>query len=206
MEKEVIFFYAQGAINIGKYHKTTINMNELLINMKNMRRAMRPYVLFLYELVLELRPEMVLEIGFRQAQSTRTILSALKDNNFGKLTTISIDLPDSKGRITDDIHAYWSWVSSDSHDDDCVKIINSFNNSKKYQAILIDGDHSYDGVKKDFDLYSPLLANGGYIIFHDVLTESCGVPQFWLEVKENNEYEALTLSYGGAGMGVLRKK
>jgi hypothetical protein len=34
-------------------------------------------------------------------------------------------------------------------------------------VLFIDGDHSYNGVKNDFNLYSPLVKNGGYIVFDD---------------------------------------
>ncbi len=34
-------------------------------------------------------------------------------------------------------------------------------------VLFIDGDHSFIGVKNDFDLYSPLVKSGGYIIFDD---------------------------------------
>lgn len=33
--------------------------------------------------------------------------------------------------------------------------------------LIIDGDHSYEGVKFDFDSYFPLLQPGGYVIFDD---------------------------------------
>jgi predicted O-methyltransferase YrrM len=33
--------------------------------------------------------------------------------------------------------------------------------------LFIDGDHNYDGVKKDWDLYSPFLKKGSVIAFHD---------------------------------------
>lgn len=33
--------------------------------------------------------------------------------------------------------------------------------------LFIDGDHSYEGVKKDWDLYSPLLKEGSLVVFHD---------------------------------------
>jgi predicted O-methyltransferase YrrM len=36
-------------------------------------------------------------------------------------------------------------------------------------AILIDGDHSYAGVKRDLELYFPLLRPGGVIVVHDYL-------------------------------------
>ncbi|MDV7398787.1 class I SAM-dependent methyltransferase, partial [Arthrospira platensis SPKY1] len=35
--------------------------------------------------------------------------------------------------------------------------------------IFVDGDHSYEGVKKDIINYYPLLASGGLMIFHDYL-------------------------------------
>jgi predicted O-methyltransferase YrrM len=34
-------------------------------------------------------------------------------------------------------------------------------------VLFIDGDHSYNGVKNDFNLYSPLVKKGGYIVFDD---------------------------------------
>lgn len=35
------------------------------------------------------------------------------------------------------------------------------------QVLFIDGDHSYEGVQKDCQLYLPLLRSGGYVGFHD---------------------------------------
>ncbi len=37
----------------------------------------------------------------------------------------------------------------------------------KIDVLFIDGDHSYEGVKKDFDLYSTILSENGIIIIHD---------------------------------------
>ena len=34
-------------------------------------------------------------------------------------------------------------------------------------VLFIDGDHSYNGVKNDFNIYSPLVKNGGYVVFDD---------------------------------------
>lgn len=33
--------------------------------------------------------------------------------------------------------------------------------------LFVDGDHNYDGVKKDWDLYSQLLKEGSIVVFHD---------------------------------------
>ena len=37
----------------------------------------------------------------------------------------------------------------------------------KIDFLFIDGDHSYEGVKLDFDLYSTLLSKNGIIMLHD---------------------------------------
>ena len=45
-------------------------------------------------------------------------------------------------------------------------------NNKFIEFLWIDGNHSYDMAKLDFDLWSPCLANGGIIAFHDATSFS----------------------------------
>lgn len=175
-------------------------MNETLTQMKNMKRAMRPFVLTLYELALEL-PEGtdLLEIGVRQYQSTRALISALVDKKSGTLT--SIDVVDYPSRLKEgqDRHRF---ILADSHADSTHDLVSD----RKYGLLLIDGDHRYEGARKDWELYYDLVSPGGYIIFHDVLNEDCGVPKLWEEVKAycrmgNQEY--LTIPTW-PGMGIIR--
>ena len=54
----------------------------------------------------------------------------------------------------------------------------------KVDFLFIDDDHSYEGIKKDFEMYSPLVRKGGIIAFHDIVPS--GYPtvyKFWNEVK-----------------------
>ena len=37
----------------------------------------------------------------------------------------------------------------------------------KIDMLFIDGDHSYEGCKSDWDLYIDMLKSGGCVIFHD---------------------------------------
>jgi cephalosporin hydroxylase len=48
---------------------------------------------------------------------------------------------------------------------------------RRYDMLVIDGDHSYSGVAADFRLYGPLVKVGGYILFDDY-----GQPD-WPDVK-----------------------
>lgn len=40
---------------------------------------------------------------------------------------------------------------------------------QKIDLLFIDGNHEYSYVKKDYDLWAPLIPSGGTIILHDVL-------------------------------------
>ena len=77
--------------------------------------------------------------------------------------------------------------------------------------LWVDGDHSYDGVKSDFEMYGGLVRAGGLVAFHDVRASdfwpSFGTPAFWNEIKRRyraHEYVAETQSGAGMGIGVLR--
>jgi predicted O-methyltransferase YrrM len=77
--------------------------------------------------------------------------------------------------------------------------------------LFIDGDHSYEGVKQDFENYSPLVRAGGLIAFHDIVAGPAnsvgGVPRYWDEIKNQFEHEEFVADWnqGGYGIGVIQK-
>lgn len=74
--------------------------------------------------------------------------------------------------------------------------------------INIDGDHSYDGVKFDFETFWPCLQKKGFISLHDIFTKDSGdlkygVPKYWgkIKLKYRNTFEFK----GEFGLGVVQK-
>jgi len=64
--------------------------------------------------------------------------------------------------------------------------------------LFIDGDHTYPGVKADFENWLPTVVPGGTIAFHDVTTsglENYGPEQLYHELLEDPRVSAI----GGAG-------
>ncbi len=71
----------------------------------------------------------------------------------------------------------------------------------------IDGDHSYEGVDADYEMYSPLVRSGGLILVHDVFNHwdyRVQVHTWWAE----RFPEAQTISSKRSrpvGFGVIRR-
>jgi MMP 1-O-methyltransferase len=53
--------------------------------------------------------------------------------------------------------------------------------SRPIRVLWIDGDHSYQGCKEDFDLFSPYLADGAVVAFHDTLNSFEGPIRVFVE-------------------------
>jgi MMP 1-O-methyltransferase len=49
------------------------------------------------------------------------------------------------------------------------------------RLLFIDGDHSYEATKRDFEVWSPFVVPGGIVAFHDV-GNAPGVTQFYREL------------------------
>lgn len=64
-------------------------------------------------------------------------------------------------------------------------LFKSYMSNNAFDLIFIDGDHSYHGVKQDYEV----CKNSGKIfVFHDIVNDVCpGVVQFWKELKQNEQ-------------------
>ena len=74
----------------------------------------------------------------------------------------------------------------------------------KYNIVFIDGDHSYEWVKWDYENVGQYT---DICILHDIVEQSCqGVMKFWNEIKQTRKYVEFTKSEGRVihhGIGVL---
>lgn len=109
----------------------------------------------------------------------------------------------------------FNYIGGNSHSNDTLEKVKNLLNGDHLDLLFIDGDHSYDGVKKDFIEYSKLVKKGGLIALHDVHRSSfheqhgCFVHNFWDEIK--NEYEYLefydnTQYHEWGGIGLIYNK
>ena len=97
----------------------------------------------------------------------------------------------------------------DSHDPRTLEEVRRILGDEKVDFLFIDGDHTYEGVKRDFEMYSPLVKEGGIVAFHDICPHppetKCEVSKFWNEVKQKYRHVEIVEDWNQkwAGIGVL---
>jgi hypothetical protein len=114
----------------------------------------------------------VLEIGTRLNQQKpfyEKLLGALH---------IGIDITDAEGKPD---------IIGDSAAPETVERVRSMLAGRLVDLLFIDGDHTYEGVKRDFETYAPLTRH--IIAFHDINLEweGAGIKRFWDELKARSE-------------------
>jgi predicted O-methyltransferase YrrM len=117
---------------------------------------------------------------------------------------ISIDLPGGAfggGYSLSDVKKFRKYkrknqtlyfLRKDSHKQATKKELMKKLNGQKIDFLMIDGDHRYTGVKKDWQLYAPLVKQNGLIALHDILfhpkVPECKVDKLWKEIKTNYKH------------------
>jgi len=83
--------------------------------------------------------------------------------------------------------------------------------SNRWDMLFIDGDHSYEGCKKDYEEFSLYVKPSGLVVFHDVVksdlhaSQGCEVWKFLEELK-GNEFTHFVTDGNWGGISVMVKK
>jgi len=167
-------------------------IHPLIVENKKIYKETTPWALIMYEIVVNTKPELILEIGTRNGFATRTLLAGLDQNNKGILHSCDIKDCSNRARVPEQYKNRWVFH--------CVNSIDFHKTwNKQIDILIVDGNHSYDMAKADFYNYEKFVKTGGYIFMHDTVHWE-GVRQFWTEIN----YPKVNLDWGD-GMGLVKK-
>lgn len=212
---------------IYKLKKQTLQMKkiedivELSFNFEFCGITIRPSqvkeeILKLLKLLSRIRPKRILEIGTYRG-GTLFLFCHVADPT---ARIISIDLPHGKfgggypwwkipllksfARCSQKIYL----IRDDSHKKEVLEKVKKILRDQKSDFLFIDGDRTYKGIKKDFNMYGKLVK--GIIAIHDIVPRVEGIsdaPKFWSKIRKHYKTKEIVKSWkqGGYGIGVIYK-
>jgi hypothetical protein len=155
------------------------------------------------------------EIGARHGDTFHEVMLSLPVGSRG----VAVDLPGGLWgthrsrtcleRVVADLNGRGyrcSTIFGDSHTEATRKLVAG---RGPYDAILIDGDHTLDGVTRDWLLYKDLAP---LVAFHDIVGTGCAekrhgklveVPMLWASLRERHEAREFVSDGSRMGIGAL---
>lgn len=154
-----------------------------------------------YARVLDLyrtkKPERVLEIGTAEGGTLYHWLTNAADG----ATIVTVDLAEPHYESSEHLYPEWTpegvqvvQVRGSSHDPEILEECKTFG---PFNWLFIDGAHTYEDAKMDWDDYRTLCAPGAYVFFHDIALRrkyedggEAGVWKLWRELQAQGYWTA----------------
>lgn len=172
-----------------------------------------------YGFVRTIKPKKILCVGSRYGYIPAVLAQACRDNGIGHVDFVDAGFGSDdknhwtgvgywktpKGKKSFETYGLKKWITLH------VTITEKFAKSHKdnYDYIYIDGDHSYNGVLRDYKLFWPRLKKDGFMGFHDVSVKGklpegeYGVHKLWNSIAKKN---SIIFPFSGSGLGIIQKQ
>lgn len=167
---------------------------------------------FAYDLIAAIRPQKLVELGTHSGLSFFVFCQAMVEQNVDGIC-YAVDTwegDDHTGAYGEDV-----FKSVNSHCRENFRGVHyllrmlfeeaagKFDNAS-LDILHIDGLHTYEAVKSDFETWYCKVKPGGIILFHDIEAriKDFGAWKYWQELEA--EHETFKFNHG-FGLGVLRK-
>ena len=173
----------------------------------------------LVDFVARQKPRIILEIGTAKGGTL------LAWSRIATELVISIDLfggiggggyPKAKAKLFHQFAVDRAGVEivllrDDSHSLDTRERVKEILAGRTIDFLFIDGDHTYAGVSRDFEIWSGLVTAGGHVALHDILHPSevldREVDRLWAELKQKYPERVELVGdprEGWGGIGILQ--
>ncbi len=125
--------------------------------------------------IVAVEPRLIVELGTRGGESTKTILAAAKHS---EANVLSIDVNDCSGvGLPQEFRDAWEFVQADDIEFEKMQFA-SWCEKRRIDAIIdvlfIDTSHLYEHTLAEIKAWTPHVTVGGLIIFHDTNLKKFG--------------------------------
>jgi hypothetical protein len=164
---------------------------------------------FAYWVITALKPKVFVELGTHTGNSYFSFCQSILEN---KSSTKSYAVDTWEGDIHAGFYDDLVFQSVDRSNEDyrsfSTLLRTTFDSALDHFAnnsidlLHIDGLHTYDAVKHDFESWLPKMTNTGVILFHDtnVKKDNFGVHRLWEEI--SSKYKSLEF-FHSHGLGII---
>lgn len=166
------------------------------------------------EIYIKLKPEVVFEIGSFYGATLWAWM--VNSDSLKRLTSLDLPITAEDGRYDEMVKSrtfwdYWAkakgielnQIVADSHNLDTIIKAHKLHEETDVDMLFIDGDHSYQGVKQDWEGYRNLVKPGGITVFHDS-TGYDSVKQLCDEIRATGKYKTEEIYHpGGWGLFIV---
>jgi hypothetical protein len=171
---------------------------------------------FAYDLIAAIRPRLFVELGTQAGQSYFTFCQAMKEQGVDGLAYAVDTFAGDAHTGADDSELYQRVLkyNRENYMGFSYLMRMLFEEAVRHfddgtiDLLHIDGLHTYDAVRSDFETWLPKVRPGGIILFHDVRARlmDFGAWKFWDELEAGTHGAHACFSFDhGFGLGVLRK-
>lgn len=175
-------------------------------------------ILGFLELINALKPSLVMEIGSGSSGTQFLLGQALPSVD----TIFALDLKVWHQKLLKHFsrpELRRICIEGSSYSPSTVERVRKLLDGRSIDVLFIDGDHRYEGVRADFEAYSPFVRPGGLIALHDIVEDHRtrfgrssggwvgGVPRFWREISLGKRTWTFVADpdQDGMGIGVIEK-
>lgn len=173
------------------------------------------HIFFAYDLVRNVEPDVLVELGTFKGTSFYSFSQAVKDANLNtKLFAVDTWEGDPQAGllygdksyhfVVDNMRRFYPKVNARLLRKSFVEASKEFKKNS-IDILHIDGLHTYEAVKEDYDTWKDKVKENGIIIFHDIKVADFAVWKVWEEAKADNKKGTYIEFEHNHGLGVLFK-
>ncbi|OGS71891.1 MAG: hypothetical protein A2063_05640 [Gallionellales bacterium GWA2_60_142] len=153
-----------------------------------------------------MRPRTYVELGTHYGASFFAVCQAIEEYKIDCFP-VAIDLwvgDKHAGYYQEDVYSTFKWIHQNKYSGVGSALRKDFSEAaqdfeaKSIDLIHIDGLHTYEAVKNDYETWLPKVTENGVLLFHDtaVRERGFGVWELWDEIKDKHASFNFTHTHG----------